>query len=202
MNITCIGCLPLDLEIGSFGTLSKYMKCGYQVHIIIVAGDNKDWTKLTLDKLKESCEKTRISDVHFADGFDYAAVTQENVSILGSIIKKIKPSIVIMPFWKAFNEKRKILARSSLVACRGIGNILMYEIDKNTHFLPSVYITISDEIPLKISCLQQYSSGDNYRSMLRKINAQNRFYTKKVGINIPTEVFESHRMLLVDHGGL
>jgi hypothetical protein len=79
-----------------------------------------------------------------------------------------------MPSWKSPNHKRKILARVSLIACRGIGTILMYEPDtaNNTDFVPSVIFKTS----LKDS--------------------------KTIGSEVVKEKFESHRTLLLEEDGL
>jgi hypothetical protein len=93
---------------------------------------------------------------------------------LGSFLKTINPSLVIMPFWKSHNQRRKILANTSLIACRGIGSILMYEPGRNRGFQPTVHFEISaDEIALKTSCLREYRSLINEPRLNRKVNCFN-----------------------------
>ena len=271
MKIVAIGSMPSDLELACFGTLSKCIKDGHEVHIII-AKDKLDWTQMKMETLGRVSEKIGVSQVYFTDRFDYNSVTQDNADVLRSFIKTIDPSLVIMPFWKAYNRKRKILAKTSLIACRGFGNILMYELEKNTNFRPTIYFVISGvEISIKTSCYAEYgrlaskpivnrkancfdlnlltmkkyqlplfpqtstgletsTSGagtvlpHNYEQQLIFANGANseiyiqenirNDHHKKIGIkpshklyrqqlcmNVLVEVFDSHRMLLVDRDG-
>ncbi|MDQ3970245.1 MAG: hypothetical protein M3227_00985 [Thermoproteota archaeon] len=165
MNILAVGCMPLDLEQSCFGTLSSFIQNGHKIHIIIPQ-DDRLWTQKCVKRAKESADKIGIDEVHFIDGFDYSAVTQHNASMLDSLTKTIGPSLVIMPFWKAFNKKRRILSKTSLIACRGIGNILMYELDKNIHFHPQIFFMISWNQIFKKSSLFTY--GDSRSKVQRR----------------------------------
>jgi hypothetical protein len=79
-----------------------------------------------------------------------------------------------MPFWKTSNQKRKILANTSLIACRGIGSILMYELERNTSFLPNVYFIVSaDEYSIKASSLVEHGSMINELGLEGKANCFN-----------------------------
>jgi hypothetical protein len=78
------------------------------------------------------------SNIHFVDGFDYCAITQSNADKINAWIKKLGPKLVFIPHWKSTNPDELILGRTSLIACRGIGNILMYEPQDNNNFVPSV----------------------------------------------------------------
>jgi LmbE family N-acetylglucosaminyl deacetylase len=215
MNILAVGCMPLDLEQSCFGTLSRFIQNGHKMHIIIPQDDRR-WTQKCVKRAKESADKIGIDEVHFIDGFDYSAVTQHNASMLYSLTKTIGPSLVIMPFWKAFNKKRRILSKTSLIACRGIGNILMYELDENIHFHPQIFFMISwnqskvqrrntfrsldltrmklSSIPLSLihKNVEYHQSGN--KDLQPSTNSPLRSHNKKV----PVEAFESHRMLLVD----
>jgi LmbE family N-acetylglucosaminyl deacetylase len=191
MKILSMSCLPLDLELACFGTISKYAREKHDGHIVI-SKKEVDWSKKDSEYLRASCEDIGISEVHFLERFDYLAVTQGNVNALSSIVKSVGPSMVIMPSWKAFNRKRKILANSALIACRGIGSILMYELDNNKDFVPDTYVIISEEIARKKRSLKDDKSN--------RYNNLNRSYAKQVNLKsiTPVEAFESHRILLVD----
>src|SRR5918912_110977 len=159
MRIVAIGSMPLDLELTCFGTLSISVKNGHDVYLIVAR--DEAWTDTYIKAIIESSKIISISKVYFTDRFDYSAITQDNASIINSFIKTINPSLVIMPFWKGSNYKRKILAKTSLIACRGIGNILMYELDKNPSFLPNIQFVISaNEIYEKLMCLNIYGTLD------------------------------------------
>ena len=116
----------------------------------------------------------RIEHTFVIPTFDYSAITQANSDAVHVYVKDIKTSLVIMPSWKSPNYERKILARVSLIACRGIGTILMYELDttRNTNFVPSVTFEIAPKD------------------------------SKAIASEVTKEKFESHRTLLLDEDGL
>jgi hypothetical protein len=73
-----------------------------------------------------------------------------------------------MPSWKSPNHNRKILARVSLIACRGIGTILMYEPDiaNNTNFFPSVIFETSLEGPTTTDSKVVKEKFESHRTLL------------------------------------
>ncbi len=133
MKIIALSCIPLDLEISCFGTLSKYIKNGHEVHLIISQSDNL-WSKEALNAIKESSKIIGVSQIYFVKEFNHSSVTQDNVNKLRSHIETLNPTIAIFPSIRTQDERRKIFAKSSLLACRGIGNIIMYDSQKNTNF--------------------------------------------------------------------
>jgi hypothetical protein len=264
MKIVAIASLPLDLELACFGTLSRCIKNGHEVHILVAKSkrDSSIWTKMKMETLRKVSRLIGVSQVYFTDRFDYSSVTQDNAKVITSFLTTIDPSLVIMPFWKACNQKRKILAKTSVVACRGIGSLLMYELERNTNFVPTVYFEISpDDISTKTSSLAEYgtlapevglgrkanffnldllttkkyklpllpqiafsvantdsvvfdndantevekletveNNQDNEKRTRREIKQRfHRLYSRKAGMDALVEVFESHRILLLDH---
>lgn len=171
MKVVAIFSFPLDLELTSFGTLSKLAKTGNQVQVVVVGNTLRSWTRKCKGLLYESCRKIHIDNVLFTDRFDYSSVTQDNALVLNSIIQRVIPELVIIPFWKSYNYKHNILSKTSLIACRGIGNILMYNFSKNTKFNPNIYVTLSEqEASNKLESLSEYWPLINrqfYRSNLR-----------------------------------
>ena len=195
MKIVAIGNSPLDFEISCLGTLSKYAKGGHAVNLIIV-GNIVDWTEKKMVAVRNSCERIVTSKVHFTGKFDYSTVTQDNVNVLRLIIDKINPSVAILPFYKTSNKKRKVLSESSLLACRSIRNVLMYETNKNKNFLPNVYFKIDDKITLKAGLTYLKNNID----LKKKRKLLHGFYGYTAGISQPIEAFQSHRVLLLNNG--
>ena len=187
--------MPFDLEISCFGTLKKYIDNRHEVHLII-AKNRDNWTKTMISGIKESAKIVGISQVHLTKRFDYSAVTQDNVNVLRTIIEPINPTISIIPSLIAVNKMRMILAKSALLACREVRNILMYEIDKNESFLPSVYSIISDEFQVKISCLSAYPDYNKFKNKLQNKMKLINGCCKEIKSHV--EEFESHRLVLLD----
>ena len=226
MKVVAIATMPFDLEVACFGTLSRFINQGHEVFLII-AKISTEWNETEMNELKKHANMIGVSKVYSTDEFDYSSVTQYNVDIINLIIKDIVPGIVFIPFWKSSNIKRQIVSKTSLIACRGIGSILMYELEDNKLFQPSVYFTIyPKDILLKMKCLANHYNKSYFHlkllennfildltnmhrshwSLLKIIkdhsdtlNNQDKLIDEEVRSNKNIiEVFESHRIILND----
>jgi hypothetical protein len=87
--------------------------------------------------------------------FDFRAASQQNVNLLRSLLDPLQPSMAIMPFLKCKAADQKILARSSLIACRGVQNLLMYNPDSSSSFRPQLVSNLATEdFAAKDACLK------------------------------------------------
>ena len=183
MKIVAIFCFPLDLELTSFGTLSKLVKTGHQVHVVVVGNTIESWTHNYKRLISHSCKTIGIENILFTDRFDYSSVTQDNALVLNSIIRQVIPELVIIPFWKSYNHKLSILAKTSLIACRGIGNIVMYNFSKNAKYNPNIFVKLS-----KQESLAKLDSLMNYWPLLNR-----RFYRNNViPFHPTTSILQNH----------
>jgi hypothetical protein len=128
---------------------------GHKAYIVIVEQEPYTSTEAR-QVIQRQCKRLGIHETYFADGFDYSSVTQHNADLIKSFIKVSDPSIVIMPFWKSHNYTRKILGKTSLIASRQRGTILMYEIDDNIDYIPTIFIPVS---PAIVSTKLQYQKN-------------------------------------------
>ena len=199
MKVIAICSTPVDLELCCFGTLLKCIRDGNEVNIIIANNDNTYTTERRIKKPSESYKKIGISEVYLTNRFDYSSITQRNVQVLRSFLEKIVPSLAIIPFNNTFNLKRKILAHSSLIACHGIENILMYELDENPDFVPDTYLTISDEDLYKKLHLSAVYHNER-KHLQNKMRSLHKLRSWQAGIRMTFEAFKSHRMLLFNNG--
>ncbi len=138
MKVAIVASSLFELKAACSVAISKLTADGHEVHAIIV---NK--TPVSVASAKKvpqntSFDNVGVSQIHFVDGFDYSSITQANADKISACIKVISPLVVIMPHWKSSNYDHMILARTTLIACRGIGSILMYEINDNANFAPTI----------------------------------------------------------------
>jgi hypothetical protein len=135
-----------DVYQASLGTICTFIERGDATHVLVVEYGRFRTEEERLS-LKDQCKGVGISDVFSLDGFDYSCVTQNNADLISAVIQKVNPSIVIMPYWRSANFSRKILAKCALIACRGIGTILMYAMDSENdpNYSPTVSVRISPE---------------------------------------------------------
>ena len=157
MEIAAIFCFPLDLEVTSFGTLYRHSKAGHEVNVIIIRDGINLWTPKYKDLLYSSCKQISVSRVQFCDKFDFSSVTQNNAMRVNTVIREMDPEMVIIPFWKSVNHKCAILSRTSLIACRGIPNIIMYDLDSQGKLNPNIRVDLSiTEVSIKMEILNRY----------------------------------------------
>jgi hypothetical protein len=132
MRVAAIARSLSELKSACSTALSKLASDGHEVHVIIVSNGTAAQKEIT------GVDNIDYSRIHFVQGFDYSAITQANANKINAFIKTINPTVVLMPHWKSTSPELMILARTSLVACRGIGSILMYEPNDNSNFMPTI----------------------------------------------------------------
>jgi hypothetical protein len=167
MNIVALAPNIVEIYYASLGTICRFTESGHKAYIMIVEQEPYTSTE-TRQAIQRQCKSLGIHETYFADSFDYSSVTQNNADLINSFIKASDPSIIIMPFWKSLNHTRKILGKTSLIASRQSGTILMYEIDDNTDYIPTVFVPVSPAIAsTKRQYLKDsYSISHSYSSSL------------------------------------
>jgi hypothetical protein len=218
-NVAVIGCDPSDILSACHITVTSLAKGGHTVYAAIARSEESESTSSPSSPAPEIANISQLAAIGIThtfpiDRFDYSAITQANADAVNSIIKNVKPTLVITPSWKSPNHRRKILARTSLIACRGIGTILMYELDANNEsFNPNITFEASVERSL---ILQQHSNNaekiagtaatnqdeiDDTKTFENKSVLQHKD-SKAINYRRLEEKFESHRTLLLEEEGL
>lgn len=227
MNVAVIGCNAWEIISACHFTLLSLTKEGHKTYAIITAleasksslssssSSSLSSSEIAAGQKSSSLAEIGIAQTFVIDKFDYSAITQANADAVNVHIKEIKPSIVIMPSWKSPNYMRRILARVSLIACRGIGTILMYELDSNnTDFVPSVIFEISVDRASKQRTNDIVETTTANNTVQGGIGIKNRAFTNSnstfenkgfktnSSVMVLKEKFESHRTLLLEEDGL
>jgi hypothetical protein len=219
MIVAVIGCAPSDILSACHITIASLAKEGHRIYAIVAPSsesESSSSSSLPENTNVQQLAAIGITQTFLLDRFDYSAVTQSNADAINSYIKSVKPSVVIMPSWKSLNHFRKILARTSLIACRGVGTILMYELDaNNTGFNPN--ITFEGSVELSLKQQKQLHTNILREKATTAITAQDEINDIKTFTNNSVlhskgfkaisyqrleEKFESHRTLLLEEEGL
>lgn len=208
MKVVVIGCAPSEIISACRITITSLANEGHMIYSIIAPSDESERSSFLPEIANvPQLAAIGITQTFLIDRFDYSAITQINADTVNSYIENIKPSLVIMPSWKSPNHIRKILARTSLIACRGIGTILMYELDtNNTSFNPN----ITFEVPVERSLIQHRTNNATETTTTTDQHEINNIKTftnssmledkrsKTSSYERLEEKFESHRTLLLD----
>jgi LmbE family N-acetylglucosaminyl deacetylase len=206
--VAVIGCAPSDILSVCHITIASLAKEGHRIYAIVSpSGESESSSSLPENTNVQQLAAIGITQTFLIDRFDYSAITQSNADAINSCIKRVKPSVVIMPSWKSINHFRKILARTSLIACRGVGTILMYELDaNNTGFNPNITV----EVPVERSLMQHRTNNTTEITITTDQHEINNIKTfidssmledkrsKTSSYERLEEKFESHRTLLLE----
>jgi hypothetical protein len=214
MNVALIGCTPSEIISACQLTISRLVKEGHKIYAIIPSSSNVSESSPSSSAFSETLMVPKLAAIgiagtFFINKFDYSAITQINADAVNSYIKDVKPSLVIMPSWKSPNNMRRILARTSLIACRGIGTILMYELDaQNTNFHPTVTFEMSREpafVQGTNNNLVEKNGAEQNEIIVNTFTKDSLLQSKASQTNHfkrLEEKFESHRTLLLEEQGL
>lgn len=208
MKVVVIGCATSEIISACRITITSLAKEGHMIYSIIAPSDESERSSFLPEIANvPQLDAIGITQTFLIDRFDHSAITQINADTVKSYIENIKPSLVIMPSWKSPNHIRKILARTSLIACRGIGTILMYELDaNNTSFNPNIIF----ELPVEHSVIQHRTNNAAETTTTADQHEINNIKTftnssiledkrsKSSSYERLEEKFESHRTLLLE----
>jgi len=167
-RILVLGAHTDDETLGCGGTISKFIRKGYEVHVVIFS-DCKD-------SLPDDMNKSTLRDEFFAAAkslgveMDRCIVLDYKVrefgyfrqSILEDLIrikKEVKPGIVITHSTKDIHQDHKVISEESLRAFKGI-SILGYDLPWNCLNLePTAFVELDEvDISCKIQALNMYQS--------------------------------------------
>lgn len=134
-------------------------------------------------------EAAGIQKVYHIENFDYSDVTQHNVNLLAAFVKSASVFLILAPYFGAVNKKQRILGQSSILAYRETPNILMYEMDQNRQFKPSVVF---------------HEDGKSFG----KVDKTDKLRGRTIGTSVSRltsnaqESFQSHRIIILDENGM
>jgi hypothetical protein len=220
MKVAVIGCDPSDIVSACRLTISRLAKEGHKIYAILAplntSSESSSLSFSEIVKGQKLLAEIGITQTFLIETFDYSAITQKNADAVNSHIKHVQPSLVIMPSWKSPNYERRVLARASLIACRGIGTILMYELDtNNTGFVPNMIFQVSAEhaaasiqrtnniIETTITTTgQDITDIGKKKKTFTNISTLEKAGYKTINHEVQEEKFESHRTLLLEEDGL
>jgi hypothetical protein len=215
MKVAVIGYAPSEIISAFHLTISRLTEEGHRIYAIIVPSNASKSSSSSFSEIAKvpKLATIGITQTFLIKKFDYSAITQVNADAVNSYIKHVEPSLVIMPSWKSSNHMRSILARVSLIACRGIGAILIYELDiNNIGFVPNLIFEASVEpgsIQRANNIVETITTSvvqDGMEMKKKKTFTNNSMLENKDSKTISCEVleekFESHRTLLLEEKGL
>jgi len=166
-TIMVFGAHPDDLEIGMGGTISKLIKLGYNVIMVIATLPNFTSADKKDERKKEAQSSAKIlgcTNIQFLDlSFEQLVFGRKMVSLIDSLIKKYNATTVFTQWIGDSHQDHRILTQSVIAAARDITNLYMYETTipgglTEKSFRSQLYIDITREIENKNKSLQCFKS--------------------------------------------
>jgi LmbE family N-acetylglucosaminyl deacetylase len=166
-RILVFGAHPDDIEIGMGGTITKLVKLGHDVIMVIATlpnftiADNKDERKL------EAISSATILGCNIPEFLDLAqediVFGRRMVTLVDSLIKKYNTSTVYTQWIGDSHQDHQILTQSVIAASRDLNNLYMYETTipgglTEKAFRPQLYVDITKEMENKTKSLKCFKS--------------------------------------------
>jgi LmbE family N-acetylglucosaminyl deacetylase/CheY-like chemotaxis protein len=167
--VLAVGAHPDDVEIGVGGILLNHARRGDEITILTLtcgeAGGSKAKRMLeSRDAAKAIGADLRLSnlpDRSMSDG-------PETISVIESIIREIKPTIVYTHSANDAHQDHRAVHRASLVAARGVPNVYCYQAPSTTvDFRPSVFVNVTSQLDKKLKILKLYETQAMIRPYLK-----------------------------------
>jgi N-acetylglucosamine malate deacetylase 1 len=166
-TILVFGAHPDDIEIGMGGTITKLVKLGYDVIMVIATlpnftiADKKDERKLEAISSASilGCKSPEFLDLSPED----IVFGRRMVSLIDSLIKKHKTTSVYTQWIGDSHQDHQILTQSVIAASRDVNNLYMYETTipggvTEKAFRPQLFIDVTNEMENKIKSLKYFKS--------------------------------------------
>jgi hypothetical protein len=165
---------PEDFLICCSGTIIQQLENHNEVILLIIKKQKASVSVSIINEIKKNIKSIKIE---ILQKLDLSAITQDNVNHIQNFINKYNPDLVIIPFNKSKDVERRVLGDSSILACKRISNILMYDVQENPLFMPSIFYNITNNIEKKQQMCTNIKNGkakQNFMKLTASSNIKNK----------------------------
>ena len=160
MNVLAIGAHPDDIEYGCGGMLTKYAQRGHDVYLW-VASDGSLGGDADVRRQEQQDSATIIGarEVFWGEYPDTEIpLNRELIVRIESVIKKIKPRMILVHYPDDTHQDHRNLAQSAMSATRYVPNLLFFEVPSTVNFTPNCATDIADVLETKLAGLAAHES--------------------------------------------
>lgn len=159
-TILAIGPHPDDIELGCFGTMSRFKKAGDNVNFLIltkgeggtVEGDRTLESRESAGLIKANLFIETLPDRFISEG-------PETISVIEKYVEMLKPNSVFIPSGNDTHQDHRATFNAALVGCRPVKEIYAYETPSTSrNFAPNYFVDITDYMDLKIKAVKIHNS--------------------------------------------
>ena len=144
MNVLAIGAHPDDIEYGCGGMLTKYAQRGHDVYLWVASdGALGGDAAVRRQEQQDSALIMGAREVFWGDYPDTEIpLNRELVVRIESVIKKIKPRMILVHYWDDTHQDHRNLAQGTMSATRYVPNFLFYEGPTTQNFTPNCFTDV------------------------------------------------------------
>ncbi len=223
MNILIIAAHPDDEVLGCGGSIAKWSRAGYKVHVLIMAEGvtSRDKSRIRaarkkeLLELKESAKNAGdilgVKSIRLLDFPDNRMDSLDLLDVIKTIervVDKLKPEVLVSHHQGDLNIDHRIVNKAVMTACRPkplhpVKRILAFEVASSTEwqtsgytapFIPNWFEDISETLDEKIKALKAYDSEMRKWPHARSIKAV-KHLAKWRGASIGSDAAEAFILL-------
>jgi LmbE family N-acetylglucosaminyl deacetylase len=159
-TVLAIGPHPDDIELGCFGTLSKFKDSGDNVNILVLT--RGEGGTIEGNRMEESRASAKLieANLYFENLKDrYISEGPETITIIEKYIELLKPDIVFIPSGIDTHQDHRTTYNAALVGCRMVQELYAYETPSTSrNFAPNFFVDITDYIDLKLRAVKIHST--------------------------------------------
>jgi LmbE family N-acetylglucosaminyl deacetylase len=200
-TILALGAHPDDLELGCGATLAKLVARGTRVRAVVLS-DGDLGTVSGFDRGAETREALRSLGIQevVQHGFPDTRLHERLNDLIATIeqhVQELAPQRVYTMFHDDRHQDHRAVYQASIVACRGVAQILAYETPSSyPNFIPTVFEPVDDFIERKVEALKLHKSqGDRLYMREDKIRSAAHFRGVQVDLG-QTEGFIPYKLVL------
>ena len=222
-KILIVAAHPDDEVLGCFGTVSKYIKEGYDAYTLILGeGKTSRDERRNVDSKKDEIEKLNTEIInanksigikkvfieHLPDNRFDSVDLLDIVKIINKIKEELKPDIIFTHYENDLNIDHSLTYKAVLTATRPmedecVKEIYSFEVLSSTEweyplsFSPDYFVDISETIELKLEAMNKYNSELKefpHPRSLEGIKLNAKYHGMKVGRKY-VEAFKTIRVI-------
>lgn len=160
MNVLAIGSHPDDIEYGCGGTLLRFARHGYGVHLFVATGGEEGGDPEVRRREQEDSAKLLGVKKIFWGGYrdTQLPLQKELISKIEAVVKEVKPVLIFGHAPHDTHQDHRVLADAILSATRYTKDVLLYEVPTTQDFMPTIFVDIRESLEEKLSVLQAHRS--------------------------------------------
>jgi LmbE family N-acetylglucosaminyl deacetylase len=160
MKILALGCHPDDIEFGCGGTLIKYAAAGHDVYMLVMTEGHAGGDSATRRAEQEAAAAIIGCEKLFWGGYvdTELPLSRALIQAIEKVIDDVAPDFIFVHYGDDTHQDHRVLSNATVTATRYTRNVLFYEGPTTQHFIPSVFVAVSEVMERKIAALEAHAS--------------------------------------------